>query len=327
MVEQPQSDARRLSGLGWLADVSIPRAEDFAAAAREWFAEVPGAVAPDEWEEVLREAKPPFRGKPQAVWPDYDYQEPFMLWADIVLAPAKWRGMRVWQRRVNGRNLSWLADELAARPVSATVRMFRVDAEGMELPGGLAIEAEAALDAADTEIPVARLSYGETLSWRPGWPAGSGDGDAVAGRVADLARRWAGRPGVIAMFAGEDVNSGGPALERSLFPARPWWDVARSGHLEGYAWLTLCPAGLAGRVGGAAGLAATGAFSSVQELPGGAVLAQATERAGEYGMEQARAVFCALAPVLPAGLPEQPANWPDGVPWLVVPEDAAAWRA
>src|SRR5260370_1307348 len=142
--------------------------------------------------------------------------------------------------------------------------------------GGCAAGARAAREGAATESSVGRLSYGETLSWRPGWRAGSGDGDAVAGRVADLARRWAGRPGVIAMFAGEDVNSGGPALERSLFPARPWWDVARSGHLEGYAWLTLCPAGLAGRVGGAAGLAAAGPFPPVQELPGSAPPAPAT---------------------------------------------------
>src|SRR5260370_30147410 len=115
MVEQPQSDARRLSGLGWLADVSIPRAEDFAAAAREWFAEVPGAVAPDEWEEVLREANPPFRGKPQAGWPDYDYQEPFMLLADIVLAPAKWRGVGGWRGPACGREVAGVGGRVRRR--------------------------------------------------------------------------------------------------------------------------------------------------------------------------------------------------------------------
>ena len=69
----------------------------------------------------------------------------------------------------------------------------------------------------------------------------------------------------------------------------------------------------------------SGAFWRVDEQPNGAVLLQATERVGDYDLAAAGRVFDVLAPVLPPGLPQKPAEWPDDVPWLLVPEDAS-WR-
>jgi hypothetical protein len=80
------------------------------------------------------------------------------------------------------------------------------------------------------------------------------------------------------------------------------------------------------RLGGAATLAASEAFWRADELPTSGVLVQATERLGEYDLDAARRVFEVLAPVLPAGLPKEPVGWPEEVPWLVIPEDAASHR-
>lgn len=74
--------------------------------------------------------------------------------------------------------------------------------------------------------------------------------------------------------------------------------------LRGYSWVTVCPAELAARLGGAAALAGCGAFVRVEELPRGAVWLQATEDFAGYDEAAMRRVFEALAPVLPAGQPE-----------------------
>ena len=70
--------------------------------------------------------------------------------------------------------------------------------------------------------------------------------------------------------------------------------------LRGYSWLTMMPAPLVLRVGGAAGLRASGAFVAVEELPNGGVLLQATQRFRDFGDAEATRVFEVLRPVLPA---------------------------
>jgi hypothetical protein len=61
----------------------------------------------------------------------------------------------------------------------------------------------------------------------------------------------------------------------------------------------------------------------VDETGDGSVLLQATEHAADYGITEARKAFEVLAPALPAGMPERPANWPADLPWLVIPENPA----
>lgn len=66
--------------------------------------------------------------------------------------------------------------------------------------------------------------------------------------------------------------------------------------LRGYSWLTMVPASLVPRVGGVAGLRASGAFVAVEELANGAVLLRATEHFWDYRDEQAARVFEVLRP-------------------------------
>ncbi|MGW1721939.1 hypothetical protein ACWCQK_03255 [Streptomyces sp. NPDC002306] len=90
--------------------------------------------------------------------------------------------------------------------------------------------------------------------------------------------------------------------------------------LRGYSWVTGVPAELAARLGGARALEATGAFHAVRALSGGGLLLQATETLAGYDEHALRAVFRALAPVLPPGMPDQDPARPAP---RVVFEDAA----
>jgi len=310
--------------------LSVPDAESFAVAAREWLAGLPGLLAPQEWAEVLRAEKPPFSG-PSSRWPSFDeWEEPFMAWGSIVVAPLKWDGMHVWHRRVTSKTLGWLAEVLADRPVSAQVIISRVDANGIELPGGVAVSAEAGAGgwwAPGELMPAGRLGAGVSLLW-PGRER-PGDVDELASRLVSVARAWAGRPGVLGVFAGLDIGTvHGATLRAGLSPLLNWQQVVleQERELQGYEWVTLVPAGAVARLGGTAVLTGSGAFWRADELPTGGVLAQATERIDEYDLAAARRVWEVLAPVLPAGVPERPGNYSAGQPWLVIPEDAASRR-
>lgn len=95
--------------------------------------------------------------------------------------------------------------------------------------------------------------------------------------------------------------------------------IARS-----YSWVTVVPAELVGRLGGAGRLRATGAFVAVEELPSGGLWLQATETPAHYAEDAVHRVFQALAPALPVGQPRRdPAD--ENVRRLVW-EDAADGR-
>ncbi|MFJ4467913.1 hypothetical protein ACIP2X_10625 [Streptomyces sp. NPDC089424] len=92
--------------------------------------------------------------------------------------------------------------------------------------------------------------------------------------------------------------------------------------LRGYSWVTGVPGELAARLGGARALRATGAFHAVRELRGGGLLLQACETLAGYDAHRVRAVFHALAPVLPPGMPVTDPARPG---MRVVFEDARAY--
>lgn len=112
----------------------------------------------------------------------------------------------------------------------------------------------------------------------------------------------------------------------------PEWDQ----RLRGYSWVTIVPKVLADRVGGAAGLRASGAFAEIAEMPHGAVWLQATRTWEEYAGDQSaiERVFEALAPVLPAGKPDTkdiirpgaPGMPELSVPYLVSARNAAEFH-
>ncbi|NEA31693.1 hypothetical protein [Streptomyces sp. SID13031] len=90
--------------------------------------------------------------------------------------------------------------------------------------------------------------------------------------------------------------------------------------LRGYGWITLCPKVLADRLGGGAGLEASGAFVAVRTLDSGDVLMLATAIPREFDQEALRRVWRAVAPVLPPGLPEVTVGYEHNE---VIYEDAA----
>ncbi|MER5666815.1 hypothetical protein [Streptomyces mirabilis] len=93
--------------------------------------------------------------------------------------------------------------------------------------------------------------------------------------------------------------------------------------LRGYAWVTVCPHELATRLGGSAGLKASGAFHRVVPLRQGGVLLQASQTLAGYTDQVMERVFVALAPVLPEGEPHPDPAQPD---LRFVPRDAATVR-
>jgi len=320
---------RRLSRISIEASIDVPDPEAFAAAAREWFARAPELLAPDVWEEAVRAEKVPFTGRPEPIWPDFDdFLDPIMLWGRIIVAPLRWHGMKVLQRRLTRKNLDWLNEELAHRPVSAMVTVLRVDANGIELPGEMTIGAGATLGrvgAPNELVPDGHLFAGHMPGGAPG-EVPSDFGMDCEGYAA-MARATASRGGVRYMFAGEDVMGwiAPTALPPSLGLHRIW-ELEPFPDLLGYSWITLCPPSAVARFGGASALASTEAFWAVEEMPGGSALLQMCERAEDYGISQAQRAFDVLAPALPPGIPKRPIDWPQEVPWLIVPEDAASKR-
>jgi hypothetical protein len=93
--------------------------------------------------------------------------------------------------------------------------------------------------------------------------------------------------------------------------------------LRGYGWITLCPAVLADRLGGAAGLEASGAFVAVRSLPSGDVLLLATATPQEFDQAALRRVWSAVAPALPPGQPKLTTGYEHNE---VILEDAADVR-
>jgi hypothetical protein len=305
--------------------IDVPDPETFAAAAREWFARAPQVLAPHVWEEALRAEKAPFTGRPEPIWPDFDdFREPFMLWGEIIVAPLRWLGMKVLTRRLSRKNLEWLNEALAHRPVSAHVVVKRVDANGIKLPGVLSINAGAALGSRNELVPQGHLSADQIAGGAPG--EAPYDFGLDCRQYAVLALERASAAGVRWMFANEGGGKGPTQLVDGLTYMFRFWELDPQPDLLGYSWITFCPPTAVAKLGGVAALADSGAFWRAEGTPDGGGLLQMTERAEDYGMAEAERAFEVLAPVLPAGVPARPRDWPEDVPWLVVPEDAATRR-
>jgi hypothetical protein len=148
----------------------------------------------------------------------------------------------------------------------------------------------------------------------PGWPR------SWAGFVQEQAAATGAQYGHVS----DDATSHGTALERAVLgvTAEPP-DIPRVRVLlRGYSWVTIVAAPLAGRLGGAAALAASGAFAEVRGLPGGQVFLRATPDLAEYEGAAIRRVFGVLAPVLRPGRPD-PEAVSGGRVRLVLDMDAA----
>jgi hypothetical protein len=131
-------------------------------------------------------------------------------------------------------------------------------------------------------------------------------GSAAAQRTwADVVKSWATRLDACYGHITDDAHTYATALERAVGGGDLDPPLVPRCHevLRGYSWVTICAPELAARLGGAAVLAASGAFDEVTELPGGQVFLRATPALEEYHGEAVRRVFDVLAPVLLPGRP------------------------
>lgn len=122
-------------------------------------------------------------------------------------------------------------------------------------------------------------------------------------------KRWTESTEASFGIAGDQPNADTTALEYALDLPYSWPDknIPNSRDLlRGYSWLTLLPQELAVRLGGAAQLRETGAFSDVHEIGTGSLLLQATRNLEEFQPPVVGKVFSALAPVLLPGVPCEP---------------------
>ncbi len=97
--------------------------------------------------------------------------------------------------------------------------------------------------------------------------------------------------------------------------------------LRGYDWITVVPRQLAAEHGGPAAHAGAG-LAEAEELPSGALWLRATEEFADYRGSAVWAMFQAVAPMLPTGLPA--AREELGVPRPASPvvlEDAGTYGA
>jgi hypothetical protein len=187
--------------------------------------------------------------------------------------------------------------------------------------------AQLSCESGETEVSRARVAH----------PMSDGS-HSIASAAVDWRDEMLARPNVCALlvdFLAQVAGEANPAfgrIEYRQFSDRSNLDVALRRKprqflpesrrlLRGYAWTTILPEELVARLGGVKRLVASEAFFRVVALPAGGALVQATPTLSDYADPEMEKVFCALAPVLPAGTPKSHPAFP-GVRF--VPTDAAS---
>lgn len=290
-----------------LLDVRLPDDRELARIGRLWVEAACRGLAPGWWERL------------QASLPLGPHGEPGGVYAYVSVTP------RPWQERVDAEVFSpesfgWLLGELAARPLSAEVQLRELNDRGEFFEGG------------GGGLRVLVRTEEDHPDWVQLQASGRVPGAEGDARRPEVPARWARALRTVAAQADasfghlcDDGNDGGTALDRSVFRGgRVSSMMAGRDVLRGYSWVTVCPDELAARLGGPPALAASGAFSRVEELPLGGVWLQATEDFAGYDDAAMRRVFEVLAPVLPEGLAEPEPM--EQQRYRLVWEDAAWYR-
>lgn len=297
-----------------LLDVRLPGDGQFAEAAREWLEHASRVLGADLWERLNRSlplVEP-------AEWDD-PHGEPHGVWGSVTVLPRRGQQGATGHHPYSPESFEWMLTELPNRPLSASFQLRQLDEAGVpyEGSGQLAVAVRVEEDRPEW----VQLSAGSSLH--------STEHDPMRSEVS---QRWAG---VLREMA-ERVDPSFGHLCDDAPPDRTALDtvIPRGGRirsmtlgrelLRGYSWVTVCPAELAQRLGGAPALAATGAFAVVHQLPHGGVWLQATPDFASYDEWAVRKVFKALAPVLPAGKPQRDPF--DDRPRRLVWEDAADYQ-
>jgi len=273
----------------------IASAEQWATTSRQWFTSVLGEVVPELYADlrtrpVTGRVHPPVRaplGQPDRV--------------RGVLTVA--RGTMTDTRDSLYSEQSWqrFLAALDEYPRAAWLEIHPLDGQGYpshRLEGSCWVNAKRESSGAgwalfSFTIPTADTGWAESRERQEQW--------------AGLLKKYAARVGACAGGISDDLQPGQEtSLEQAVADAggphraaAGWREVQR-----GYWWVTILPPEISARLGGRRGLAASGAFHEVSELPDGSVWLRATATINEFTSDRVRKVFEALAPVLLTGTTE-----------------------
>lgn len=286
---------------------------EFARLARAWLTEARARLFP-ELNTVLGAAGP--SGEPPEE-DDAPWGPPNGVWARLVVRrqPQAIGGVSV---PYSPRSWRQALESLERNPpFQIRLEMMPLDAAGRPLDAGppavLAVQ-RSQFDPRwarfEAEAPDRLTGWADSPGWPRSW--------------AGFVRAQAAATGAQYGHVSDDATSHGTALERAVLgvTAEPP-DIPRVRVvLRGYSWVTIVAAPLAERLGGAAALTASGAFSHVGGLPDGQVFLQATPDLAEYEGVAIRRVFGVLAPILRPGRPD-PEAVSGGRARLVLDQDAA----
>jgi uncharacterized protein YndB with AHSA1/START domain len=262
--------------------VRVGGEEELARVAEQWLTLGSREISPAAWSRVPE--RPPPRKQPG---------EPGGMSASVHVTTGP---MTTKTRGYSASSWAWGLRSLAEGAPAIEVELSELDESGRSYQGpetvNLLVVVRRGEDGTVLLDVGGAVPGPEGEVWRPEVP------QRWARMVRTVAEGWDVAYGSV----GDAGGSRETALERCLVGARATHPGGPL--LRGYSWVTVCPAGAAAVLGGAAGLAATGAFHEVTELPAGAVWLQATPRFDEYEEVAATRVFTAVAPVLPGGLPD-----------------------
>jgi hypothetical protein len=275
----------------------IPGNREFAELTLEWIAGARDLVFPG-FDAALKDGLVPF-DPPDPPGGRWMLRPPVALSARIYIQQHP--DLRLGRRsKYTPRSWQRLADGLAdAYPYAVSVLVGGVDELGENAGHGTSVRFTVRRQSAAPDVVRFEADIGaEFAPWR-----------GLAGVQLDRAsfiRDWTARVGACYGHVTDDANSWGTALEHKT--GQPSWETVPRCRdaLRGYSWVTVCPGELAGRLGGAGAIAASGAFTEVTEVAGGSVFLRATPTLDEYGDTAVRRVFEVLAPVLLPGRVEAP---------------------
>ncbi|WP_152627616.1 hypothetical protein [Streptacidiphilus melanogenes] len=302
--------------LSALLNIDDPSSPDSDSAAAEWLTQGLQAVAPSAWLWIADNGIFP---------PSDDTCGPPDGYATAIFARMSGRPDAVVEMPSTADPDEWIKGNISERPLNMGVSVFRLDSQGMvaqDKSQSLRLDAvwDVALDG------IAQPSPNLLVSTTLGDPSSPTPQDSAAEALLGLVRRTAMLASTSFGHVCDDAGySGLTSLDEVLWRGghRKSLAAARS-VLRGYSWATVLPRELVDRLGGASALSDSDAFVSVDELRGGSVALQATERFSSYDEAAVLRVFRAVAPVLPPGTPRETiAGRAEGRKRSIVWEDAA----
>ncbi|MEU6767814.1 hypothetical protein ABZ916_35565 [Streptomyces sp. NPDC046853] len=281
------------------AEINLPcpaEGDAYRQLARGWFTQAVGSLAGalgDGFDHGLDLTAPALANKGSG-----PFGAPGTLWASFLYYKTTRRRQRLVETYFSPANWHDFLQELGNRPLDARLQLALLDDEGQ--PSDPWLEVSVTRDD-DAPGVVSLIAVRTTEEFQD--PA----------TADDAQRRWESflrhqvesRGSVLYASVADDADyiTGRTALEDGLglLPGDTLPELETT--LRGYGWLTVCSPGVLTALGGVPALRAGGAFAEVAPLPGGGAWLKATDRIHAYTDARVRAVFDALAPVLPPGKP------------------------